>query len=810
MVDLEVLKKKGYSQEALKAKFTAENPDDKVKALIDLNARRIDEGINRNLNDARVWYAIDQSFDVSQRQITYTLVEGLLSKGLSGDNIMEAMKTWGITSRLNGMMLPLIDKSGNKVCGPDGKPMMKLDLPTFFHIFVPLVQAYLKMRWAKLFGDRNIYPLYKYEPSSMTMQNRLRCEVITSRIQRMAQDMGYREDERQSILQMLKYGVCMNFPSEDFFREKQILMDDGSEKELIVREGVRFEIPHPSRMFYDLNHRLSTANTDTGVEYAGFWNVLRYREVKNNPEFWNTDSIQFKYGSWVEAKYNFYRELNPCMLRFPTASTYTPGAGDTDRTREAFRYSTHHLDEGVTVVSFFQKLVPSEWGLFDYDHPIWMRFIHTGSHTVSHAVPLAYNPLVAYMYDADLGVARPASLALELLPFQDHLSNLLTQYLLTVKQNLERVVFWNADVVDQKYVDIIQNLGEKKYRGTTFIPYSKRELSWQQQSERDAFTPMSIPKGDSAEIAGAIAQLLGMMERVLGYSAQEVGVPASHEQTAQEVNIISLNTSNRLQLTGSFVDSAIQARKKLLYEALLAYGADEIMAEVAQLDDAKKDALEKLGFTIEDPGSRDAKAGIKGHKKALRVNGFASDREGADRIMDSKIAATMVQTFQAIFSNPVLAQAAGLEQLIDMFNQVLVYSGAPKDFRLRVQPQQQTQNPEEAQRQQADQLQSVQQQLAEMAGKIVDGKMMEVAQGLRSNLVEPLQQQAQQTAQAIEQLDARQQQQSAALVKLFQLFQAAQANVGGPIQTVAGGGVAQAPEMAPAAGGAPIAPMPAG
>ena len=53
MVDLELLAKRGATPEKLKAKFTAEVMDDKIKELVDLNATRIDEGIQRNLNDAR-------------------------------------------------------------------------------------------------------------------------------------------------------------------------------------------------------------------------------------------------------------------------------------------------------------------------------------------------------------------------------------------------------------------------------------------------------------------------------------------------------------------------------------------------------------------------------------------------------------------------------------------------------------------------------------------------------------------------------------------------------------------------------------
>ena len=114
MVDLEILKKRGGTVEELKKKFTAEKLDDKIKALIDMNSSRIDEGIQRNLNEARTWYAIDQAFDASQRQITYTLVEGLLSKGTSTEKVMDAMKSMGLTSRLSNMLLPLCNSDGTK------------------------------------------------------------------------------------------------------------------------------------------------------------------------------------------------------------------------------------------------------------------------------------------------------------------------------------------------------------------------------------------------------------------------------------------------------------------------------------------------------------------------------------------------------------------------------------------------------------------------------------------------------------------------------------------------------------------------
>jgi hypothetical protein len=99
-----------------------------------------------------------------------------------------------------------------------------------------------------------------------------------------------------------------------------------------------------------------------------------------------------------------------------------------------------------------------------------------------------------------------------------------------------------------------------------------------------------------------------------------------------------------------------------------------------------------------------------------------------------------------------------------------------------------------------------------MASQIVDGKLTELAQGLRQNIVEPMQATTAQTAQAIAQLSARQDEQSQAMVKLFQLIQAAQQEpyVGSPVQTAPAGPAAPAAEMAPVAGMPVGATMPIG
>lgn len=766
MVDIEHLKEKGGTAEGLEPKFTdLDKPaNKKVKELVELGATRINEGMQRNFANARIYWAIDRAYDVSQRQISFTLVDGLLNSGRSQEDILSTVKAWGLDK-----MLSPVYKDGKQLLEASGDPSMKLDLPTFFNLYVPLVQAYTKIRWSKLFNDRNLTPLYKYDPIRLTQKARLKCQIITDRIQRMATEMNYKEDERQSMLQALLYGQCINFPMEDWYSEKQTIKDGKTSKKITVREGVRFAIPHPARTFYDLAYRLTSFNSNTGIEWAGYWDVTRFGDIERDGRYWNRSQVDASYGrfKWPQsAAWRIYQELFPCRLSFPVRSTATTSIGDQDRVDKAFVYTAAEKDQAVTLCPMFMKIIPKEWDLYDYDAPVWHRFLYAAEQTIIYCSPLAYTPGVTYLYDYDQNRALNTSLGLELLPWQDMLGNYLTQYLLSVKRNLGKVIFWNSDVLDQKYVNEIKGLGEKLYRDWNFIPFSGRELGWQQTNQKDAFYPVSFPNLATQEIAQAINMLIMVMERMLGYSSQEVGAPAAHEQSATEVNIISLNTSTRQEFTGSFIDAAIHTRKQLLYDAMMAYSDDEVLAEVAELNDADRKALKDLGFEVEEEAtSNDVKIGVKGNKSGLRLDGFSAERDGVNRIQDSKIAATMIQVFQSIFSNQVILQQTSIQNLIDMFNQILVYAGMPRDFRLKIDPKA-TQEQQQANVQQ--QLQAMQQVAAKVSEQVVGKALGEVADTLKNQVLGPMAASQQQLQAVVERLGQEQTAQGKALAGLIQ------------------------------------------
>ena len=685
MIDKKVLERKGYTSDAWKKKFLSDKPSEKLQRFIDLTNSRIHEGYNRSIREARHYWAIDEAYDAVQRQISYTMVKGLLETKPSSHEIQKIADDWGLTS----MLSPMINEKGQPVVDATGKQVMGLDLPTFFNIFVPVVLSYTKARAARIFSMRNQWPLYKYEPSNPSSQNRLRGRIATSRIQMMATQMGYAEDERQAILQTLMYGHCLAFPMEAYFTEKGFHMDDlGQEEEVPLREGVRFAMPHPSRYFFDMASRLSSLNFGTGVSYAGYWDDYRWGDVCLNKAYWlkKEGELGVVKGSmdWVDwASYGVYRKLYPCVMTMPS-SIYGGKFGSTlDRNAEAFRYNMNTYDDGVTLATMFQKVVPSDYDLLDYDEPIWVQTVNALAETMIYAEPFTYDPVVAYQYDPDQNRYRSPSLAYELIPWQDHLGNLLAQYVISVKRNLTNVVMFNKEGVPTELVEKLQNLGRRAYTDLNFYGVSPLEQQWAGvKSSGELFQSVNFPQANTQEHLVAFNLLIQTMERALGFTAQEVGAPASHQQSATEVTTVQNLASTRVENTNSCLDPAFQKKKRVLYDAMMSHGSDEVMTEVLDMTQTELEAAEELGFTVQL--GPDGTAGIIGSKTDLSLEFWASDREGSNRLMDEKVAASALQLFQAIFSNQQFMQLYGTERTMRALNRILEYAGVPKELHFPV------------------------------------------------------------------------------------------------------------------------------
>lgn len=786
--DLQVLEAHGLTPEKLKSAFSSDKPDKKVKELTDLIQSRIQEGLTRNLRESRHWAAIDAAFDASFYQVTPTLARSLLSGKMDSPGVLKAAQDWGLTHMI-------VENRNSK-----GELSRTIDLPAFFQLTVPIAKAYVTIRTAKIFNDRNLYPLFKFEPSRLTATNKMRCEIITDRVQTMASQMDYPGVMRQGIMNKNIYGVSLMFPAEAWYTEKQVIEKDGKEKEKIVREGLRYNLPHPSRVAWDLNYRVGTFNSDTGCSWALYWQIQRYGDVKDNEEYWNTDKISFG-TNWMTFAPTFFATVYPCVMKFPDQSRQAAamsGAGQMDRESQAGFYAASQSDQAVTLTQTFMKIRPKKYGLGTYEHKVWFRFVVASDSTVVYAEPLAYNPVIYRGYDAHEERELNTSLVLESIPFQDHISNLLTQQLLTIKQNLIAAVFVNEDALGKGMMDKIHNLGQKLYTEVNFIPYSAKMAQFAGKDLKEAFIPLNFPRLDTTVILQGIRSMLDMMERVLVMSSQEIGAAASHEQTAQETRVIQQSTSNRLNFTASYDDDADLAWKKQLYDALMAYGDDEMYAQVGTTADSdSKKALEKLGFTVDEEGDqkKNTKSLVKGKKTALLYEEFASTRVAADRIDNVALSNAMVQMLQVVMANPALFQAIGAVQAVKMINEIAQLAGFYKDFKLEVMP---GSSPEEVQEETQEQVggminelkQGLEQQMGQAIGPIQEGLgqvaqsvgqinevVPQLVQGVQA-MTQKLQEMEHSTAQIVQQIGQKDMEQDQVIAQIVQLIQAAQG--GGP------------------------------
>lgn len=726
--------------ESLKAAFEADTIEKrpKVKELVERIRDIVRDGINRNRRDYRLFKAMDWAYDAPFYQVSYTQLRGLLSGKPDDKKVLEAINQWG----LSHLLPDVLNANGTPCCDSvTGKPKKAVNLPVFFNIFVPIVMSYITIRWAKLFNDRNLIPLYKYEPVQFTKENRLRCEVITQIVQRQSAWFGYPADLRQTILQTLLYGFCINFPRESWYSERQ---ENEKGESKIIREGLRFDMPHPSRTYYDLYHRLSSLNTNSGCEYAGHWMLRRYKDIHDCPLYWNKDKISMGSVSWFDTKSDFLEEVYPCSMSFPDNITENSGgAGSLDRQAEAYRtYGQGEFNTATLVTEHFQKIIPKEYGLGPYEHPIWFRFSMASDNAVIWAEPLAFDRLPTYAFDADFNRSRFRSLALEIMPFQDHVSNLMTQWIASVKENLLNPIFVDKEKMPAEALTQLQNMGFKEMGGRKFFPFSSTENYRMKQNQQEAFLSPQLTRHNTAEIAQLISGVLDMLDRTMQLSPQEIGQAASHEQTAVESRIIAGNTSTRVTFTGSFIDDGDYAKKVMLYDAMMAYADDDITVGIssafASTEEELKKLMEKVGLKFDDkdkydPNDPDSMRSVKAKKSSLQLESFSSTRDASERIDNPGLADAMSKIFIAVANNPVLIQSIGSVQIVELLNQIIVTAGLPKEFRLKGK----SVDPEAAPEKQSEQ---------------VSGMMTEFATQVKQAIEQSQQQTLQASAQQTEQI----------------------------------------------------------
>lgn len=801
MQDLDLLKSKGATPEKFRKLFAPEKGpvSDKIKRLQTKHSNRLRRAIDTNLQEAPIFGAIDKALEAAQDNLPHIQARMLAGVGKTNEEIAKIFKDFNIDKLLEPVT-EIKDGVVVNVLNERKEPLLTFNQPLFDQVFLPMVQCYCDMRAGKLFNDRNVYPRYKYAPPRMTLKDMVVSDIITNRVQRMTSDMGYADDDKQSFKQMTYYGICFNFPKEAYHREEYDTKDDKKVVTKTKREGVRFVVPHPSRHFWDRSCPLYTLNSDTGVSYCGYWDIVRWETIRDNTMYWNTDKITYGgYDLFSTATWRIFQSFYPCTVTLPNVLRDLKTKDQFDRiAAEQSSFLKDADDATITHAVLFDKLVPSEYGLFDYDKPVWMRFIYANFDACIYAEVLPYTPGYVYLDRYDANKTVPAGMGLQLTPFAQLLGEFITQHFLSVKQNLLRVSWVNTDIMPADQIQWLKKAKDKIYQGINWLLYSKKHNSFQigdRGDQRDAVTTMQTPQVNIQDIGANVNLVLMAVERMLGFSPQEVGAPASHEQSATEVNVANENTSVNIEFTGTGIDSAWSAKKRLLYTAFYCYGSDEVFAEVADLTTEREEALTDLGFKIEKSETGNTHFGVKGSKAALVMDSFLSDREGVTRLNDSKVGIAMLQNLGQVAQNPVLFQTIGAPQFVTLFNYVWKMIGLPEDFRLKVANPNAAQNPQEQQQQFAQMLEQAKQSIVQNAVAVVDQQM-------KAQVIDPVTKEFLTVKEQLQQMMQQDQVQNEAIKRLMPLVEI-MSHMAPPAPPVVG---APIPPQLPPAG--PVIPAP--
>ncbi len=668
------LEKAGVTEAALKKAFDKPKRDlaEKHAALQKLIISRIQDGRDSSIKNWRAISAIDAAYDSAHSQITPTLVREILQHDFTPKRVFEKLEAYGL-QREAAAMLDLERTAGGEF--KEGE----VEQPSFFKVMVPLVKAYVTIRLAKLFNDRNIFPMLKYTARQFTAENRIRAEIVTDMVSGIASNYGYKATMRQSILQMLLYSNCLMFPREVWHKDMQ---EDENGKETRVREGIRYHTPRPERTFFDRHYPTTSFNTDSGCEWAGYWQVEKFGAIVGNKNYYNNGKISATENFFELANYKqYFSEVYPCTVKWPGTSSGI--LSKQDRESDVSYHVTNDVDKAVIITTFYMKLNPKEWDLGDYDYKVWFRFILANDDRIIFAQPMLYSPVIYWGYDADMNRVTSSSMALEVIPWQDHLGNSLSQILLSSKQNLANAIFFDKNIVGPEVLESLKNKRESQLRSLNFVPFDSLKNFRAGVDTKNAFHEFRFSQHNIAELTNTISTIISIMERLLVMSAQEIGGAATHEQSAREVAIIAGNTGNRVQYTGTFVDDAISAWKKQLYYASMAYMKDNFPSQInpTLFPDAHR-ILTEMGFEVTEQGNGSNFIGITANTEKLKLTGFADDRDSVNRLQEPAIATVMFQTLAAIAANPMLAEQIGPAKILEGYNMAAQMAGAPPDWKL--------------------------------------------------------------------------------------------------------------------------------
>lgn len=680
MVNLDILEKHGCTQARLREIFTStEGKDFETREKFqDLIQSRIIEGIRFSTKHAKLYMSVDIAWDsMPINKATIPLLQYAQGK-ITVEQCQEDLTSVN---------------AADQFCEYDDEGNLKnINTLRLYEVSVNLIRSYVTRRVAAQVNRfSNLYPYFKYEARSTKMEDKVRADVLSQRVEMMTDQFGYRHLWGQVIRQMFMYGHSIAFPETSWTEEIQWREDvdpvtgDKETSSYTEMAGVKLRTPHPTRVVWDQSKPLHDLNINQGPEWIGYWDIIRYGDIKDNPSTWNSDEISFTnslhslYSDYADF-FNYYFSDN---MSFP--KTQDQYAFHNERTQQVGVYSSEDEDKGMFVTNMSLKVNPKRDGLGDYPHDVWVKFTVASDETVIYAEYLPSLPAIYGGINENDDRMANISVAHEIMPFQDQLSNIMTKMLHDMKISMMKIFCIDQDALDDDVKEYIKDaLAEDSfYAKPKALFYSGQKAADLGINNKDFITIVGAQKELSAGInqsIQAILQLLNLVERLLILSPQELGQPAPREISATEVAEISSTTNSIYSFISEGIDDMRSAAKKLFYEHLVSCSTDKFTVPISQryTDQVITDA----GFQSQVEGISEASArNVIGDPTNLIHEYLFTSRDGAERARDTQSAQVLSQTLQGLMQVEGVPQALGKERIFGFLNEIFRLSGA-HDLRL--------------------------------------------------------------------------------------------------------------------------------
>jgi hypothetical protein len=672
---------------------------------------RIEEGRRRNLKDYRFYMVSDLAWD-SAPIVPENIPLQLYAQGrINLETCHNRMKKC-----VEDNVLTQNDVDKMFVTDPEEPNTIKeLNLPRLHEVSVNLVRPMVRRRVAAQANKYNKqHPFFKYDTRSKDMVSKLRGDIMSQRVEMMSDQMGYREDMTQALRKNFLYSHCVELVERAWLKEKQFrekhspsvaVTEDLDTAELgeleayVVKEGVPMVRPHPTRVFYDQQYSLSTINYGHGCKWVGYWDVNRWSDISDNPNFFNKEAIEFSrsnHFSHYQDYFDYYFvQGGECIMNFPTYKDLNSQEENNKRDSTLNYYNDSNGDDGVWVASYYERVKPKEVGIGSYPHEVWVRLNVASDNTVVFGEILPTSICGAYMgHDCDNSKNLNLAMAHEIIPYQDQIANLWSQALYLMKIQSILVMAVDTDTLTDDQRAEIQAIakGSKYYSEMMLVEHSASDDKDVFGEATESRPPISLVQSQTnignviTELLNGVGAIMNMLDRTQMMSPQEAGSFATGERTtAQEVNEVSATTNALFSFASEGPDQFRDAKKRILAESLLALGSKDVEVHVQERypDDVIQAAGFKPKFDNEISGYKvkdSDKQTLMGNLISLDIDYIFTSRDGGERAISTQSAKVISDLTRYVFSTPdifqVFVDQFGIEQIANMISEVFRLSGA--------------------------------------------------------------------------------------------------------------------------------------